>query len=315
MLMDIVFIVLSLVLLYLGAQWLVSGSAKLAEAFGIPQLVIGLTIVAFGTSSPELIVTITASSQGQTGMALGNVVGSNIMNILLILGLTAVVSPVFVEKKIIRSDIPLLIVFSSLLMWILINPELHSWEGFVLLGCLVLYAGWMFFNIRKDRQLLKANGGGKPGTRFSSSQKWFFVFLVVVGLALLTVGSRLLVLGAVDIARLMNVSETMIGLTVVSIGTGLPELATSAIAAMRKQTDIAVGNIVGSNIFNILVIAGFSISAYPAANSGISLTDLLFMTGAAVLLFPLAYSGSTIRRAEGALLLGLYVLYLFIIWP
>lgn len=315
MLTDILYIVLALVLLFFGAQWLVTGSAKLAEAFGIPQLIIGLTIVAFGTSSPELIVTITASSQGQTGMAIGNVVGSNIMNILLILGLTAVVSPVFVEKKIIRSDIPLLIVFSSLLMWILINPELHSWEGFVLLGCLVLYAGWMFFNIRKDRQLLKANGGVKSGTRFSTSQKWFFVFLVVVGLALLTIGSRLLVLGAVDIARLMNVSETIIGLTVVSIGTGLPELATSAIAAMRKQTDIAVGNIVGSNIFNILVIAGFSISAYPAANSGISLTDLLFMTGAAVLLFPLAYSGSTIRRAEGVLLLGLYVLYLFIIWP
>ena len=130
MLTDVLYIVLALFLLFFGAQWLVTGSAKLAEAYGIPQLIIGLTIVAFGTSSPELIVTITASSQGQTGMAIGNVVGSNIMNILLILGLTAVVSPVFVEKKIIRSDIPLLIVFSSLLIWILINPELNSWEGF-----------------------------------------------------------------------------------------------------------------------------------------------------------------------------------------
>ncbi|HPE99623.1 MAG: calcium/sodium antiporter [Bacteroidales bacterium] len=315
MLTDVLYIVLALFLLFFGAQWLVTGSAKLAEAYGIPQLIIGLTIVAFGTSSPELIVTITASSQGQTGMAIGNVVGSNIMNILLILGLTAVVSPVFVEKKIIRSDIPLLIVFSSLLIWILINPELKSWEGFILLGCLLLYAGWMFFNIRKKRQLLKADGGGKSATHFSKKQKYFFVFQVFVGLGLLTAGSRLLVLGAVDIARLMNVSETIIGLTVVSIGTGLPELGTSAIAAMRKQSDIAVGNIVGSNIFNILVIAGISISAYPAADSGISLIDLLFMIGAAVLLFPLAYYGSAIRRAEGALLLGLYVLYLFIIWP
>ncbi|HCB63570.1 MAG: hypothetical protein A2W93_07235 [Bacteroidetes bacterium GWF2_43_63] len=315
MLIDVAFIIASLALLYIGARWLVTGSSKLASMFGISDLVVGLTIVAFGTSSPELIVSITASAQGQTGIAIGNVVGSNILNILLILGLTSLINPVFLDKRIIRSDIPLLIVISGVFTWALFTLELKWWEGIVLLSGFVFYAIWMIHLARKDIRIQKSKTRVIDRQTFTNSKIGLFVLMIIAGFGLLAAGSQLMVEGAVNIARTLDVSEAIIGLTVVSVGTSLPELATSVVAALKKRPGLAVGNLVGSNIFNILVIAGFSISIYPSLHNVVSITDILFMMGSALVIFPMAISGSVIRRIEGALLLGLYVLYIFLIWP
>ncbi len=314
-LIDVAFISASLVLLYFGAQWLVSGSSRLASAFGISQLVIGLTVVAFGTSAPELVVSLTASLNDQTGLALGNVIGSNIFNILLILGITSIISPVWVDRKIIRSDIPLVILLSGVFAFMMYNGHLMRWEGIVLLAGIVVYTAYMLLKSTSEPQteLPHKSAGNIPA--YSMKQKGWFLLLIAAGLVLLIAGSRLLVYGAVDMARTWGVNETIIGLTIVSAGTSLPELATSLVAALKKESDIAIGNIVGSNIFNILAIGGTAVVVNPTDISGFSVTDIVFMVGSAILLFPLAYTGSSIRRLEGALLLAAYGAYLFLIWP
>lgn len=313
LLIDILFIVSSLVLLYFGSVWLVSGSSKLAGVYGIPPMIIGLTIVAFGTSSPELVVSVQASASGQTGLAIGNVIGSNILNVLLILGVTAVVRPILVAKRIIRSDIPLLIGATGLGIFVLWDSTLTFWDGIILIGGMFGYAAYVFFTVRHNKRNPLADAPEKiVATR---KNKWLYLVMIVVGLALLVGGSRLLVIGGVDLARMWGVSETIIGLTIVSIGTSLPELAASVIAAIKGESDIAIGNVVGSNLFNLLAIAGTSTIIHPSAIEGIGITDMAFLGGSALLLFPLALTSLKIKRIEGALLLCLYALYLFLIWP
>lgn len=313
LLIDILFIVSSLVLLYFGSVWLVSGSSKLAGVYGIPPMIIGLTIVAFGTSSPELVVSVQASASGQTGLAIGNVIGSNILNVLLILGVTAVVRPILVAKRIIRSDIPLLISATALGILVLWDSKLTFWDGIILIGGMLGYSAYVFFTVRHNKRNPLADAPEKIVA--SRKNKWLYLVMIVVGLALLIGGSRLLVIGGVDLARMWGVSETIIGLTVVSIGTSLPELAASVIAAIKGESDIAIGNIVGSNLFNLLAIAGTAAIIHPSAIEGIGITDMVFLGGSALLLFPLALSSLKIKRIEGALLLGFYALYLFLIWP
>ncbi|PKP01020.1 MAG: hypothetical protein CVU11_16440 [Bacteroidetes bacterium HGW-Bacteroidetes-6] len=313
LLIDILFIVSSLVLLYFGSVWLVSGSSKLAGVYGIPPMIIGLTIVAFGTSSPELVVSVQASASGQTGLAIGNVIGSNILNVLLILGVTAVVRPILVAKRIIRSDIPLLISATALGIFVLWDSTLTFWDGIILIGGMLGYSAYVFFTVRHNKRNPLADAPEKIVA--SRKNKWLYLVMIVVGLALLIGGSRLLVIGGVDLARMWGVSETIIGLTVVSIGTSLPELAASVIAAIKGESDIAIGNIVGSNLFNLLAIAGTAAIIHPSAIEGIGITDMVFLGGSALLLFPLALSSLKIKRIEGALLLGFYALYLFLIWP
>jgi cation:H+ antiporter len=303
LLIDILFIVSSLVLLYFGSVWLVSGSSKLAGVYGIPPMIIGLTIVAFGTSSPELVVSVQASASGQTGLAIGNVIGSNILNVLLIL----------VAKRIIRSDIPLLISATALGIFVLWDSTLTFWDGIILIGGMLGYSAYVFFTVRHNKRNPLADAPEKIVA--SRKNKWLYLVMIVVGLALLIGGSRLLVIGGVDLARMWGVSETIIGLTVVSIGTSLPELAASVIAAIKGESDIAIGNIVGSNLFNLLAIAGTAAIIHPSAIEGIGITDMVFLGGSALLLFPLALSSLKIKRIEGALLLGFYALYLFLIWP
>jgi cation:H+ antiporter len=301
--------------LYFGAEWLVRGSSSLAVRFGVSPLLVGLTVVAYGTSTPELIVSVTAATTGQGGIAVGNVVGSNIFNIGVILGLTALLCPMRVQLQLLRFDIPVMIAVSLLMVFFFRDGFIQFWEALVFLGLIVVYT---VVNIRlarrtNDPAVAAEFAAGAPPPTGSTGRD---VGLIVAGLATLIFGSRWFVSGAIDLARLLGWSEAVIGLTIVAAGTSLPELASSLIAAWRKQPDIAIGNVVGSNIYNILATLGASGAlAAPLAASGVRLEDTAAMIGFAVVMGVIAWTGQTLRRWEGALLLALYGLYLWRLWP
>jgi cation:H+ antiporter len=302
---------LGLVLLIVGAELLVRGASSLAVAAGITPVVIGLTVVAFGTSAPELAVSLQASLGGRPDIALGNVIGSNIANILLILGIAGLIAPLVVTRQIVRVDVPIMIAASFLLLWMAGNGVISTIEGGVLVACLV---GYLLLQLRLGR-----NGGGVEaegeGEEIGSVRGgWpLGVLLVLVGLALLVLGSRWLVEGAVAVATTLGVSQLVIGLTVVAIGTSLPEIATTVMAALRGQRDMAVGNVIGSNLFNILSILGISAlvapGGIPVARAAISF-DLPVMVAVAVATLPIVLTGQRIGRWEGALFLGYYASYI-----
>lgn len=301
--------------LYFGAEWLVRGSSSLAGRFGVSPLLVGLTVVAYGTSTPELIVSVTAATTGQGGIAVGNVVGSNIFNIGVILGLTALLCPMRVQLQLLRFDLPVMIAVSLLMVFFFRDGFIQFWEALVFLGLIVVYT---VVNIRlarrtNDPAVAAEFAAGAPPPTGSTGRD---VGLIVAGLATLIFGSRWFVSGAIDLARLLGWSEAVIGLTIVAAGTSLPELASSLIAAWRKQPDIAIGNVVGSNIYNILATLGASGAlAAPLAASGVRLEDTAAMIGFAVVMGVIAWTGQTLRRWEGALLLALYGLYLWRLWP
>jgi cation:H+ antiporter len=304
-----------LVALYFGAEWLVRGGASLAVRLGVTPLLVGLTVVAYGTSTPELIVSSTAAAQGQGAIAIGNVVGSNIFNIGVILGLTALVAPMRVQLQLLKFDTPVMVGAALLFLLFFRDGSIQRWESLVFLGVIVLYT---VVNVRLARRQVSAevrrefdDSVPKP-----TGSPWTDAGLIVAGLATLVLGSRLFVTGAVDLARLFDISDAVIGLTIVAAGTSLPELASSLMAAWRKQPDIAVGNVVGSNIYNILAILGVSgMLASPVNGQGVSLADTLLMIGFSVLLLVIAWTGFKLRRWEGALLLALYGGYLWHLWP
>lgn len=294
-------------LLYAGAEGLVRGGASVAARLGLTPLVIGLTVVAFGTSMPEMVVSVDAALAGSGAIALGNVVGSNIGNIALILGLSALVAPLAIHVQIIRKDLPLLVLVSVALVLLLANGVLGRGEGALLVLGLLVYTGWSVHLARKESaDLSREMDAEVPAV--SGSVLRDVVFLAG-GLGLLVAGARLLVTGAVTLAEAAGLSEAVIGLTIVAVGTSLPELATSVLAAWRGKGDLAVGNVVGSNLFNILGILGVSAFVHPLSQGGIRLVDLLVMVGTAILLLPLMRSGYRISRWEGGLLLGGYVVY------
>lgn len=301
--------------LYFGAEWLVRGSSSLAGRFGVSPLLVGLTVVAYGTSTPELIVSVTAATTGQGGIAVGNVVGSNIFNIGVILGLTALLCPMRVQLQLLRFDLPVMIAVSLLMVFFFRDGFIQFWEALAFLGLIVVYT---VVNIRlarrtNDPAVAAEFAAGAPPPTGSTGRD---VGLIVAGLATLIFGSRWFVSGAIDLARLLGWSEAVIGLTIVAAGTSLPELASSLIAAWRKQPDIAIGNVVGSNIYNILATLGASGAlAAPLAASGVRLEDTAAMIGFAVVMGVIAWTGQTLRRWEGALLLALYGLYLWRLWP
>ncbi|MCU0290773.1 MAG: calcium/sodium antiporter [Thermoanaerobaculaceae bacterium] len=300
-------------LLVVGAEGLVRGAVRLAAASGISSLVIGLTVVAFGTSAPELAVSVGAGLGGQADIAVGNVVGSNILNVLLILGLSALIVPLTVARQLVRLDVPVMIGV-SLLTWLLaLNGRLGRLEGALLATGLVVYVVW---SIRVSRRQSEAVPEGTDAAVRRGPLPWSWwvasAALTVGGLAVLVVGARLMVDGAVALARGLGVSELIIGLTVIAAGTSLPEVATSVMAALRGERDIAVGNVVGSNIFNLLGVLGLTAMVSPR---GIGVApaalgfDLPVMLAVAVACLPVFLTGFTISRAEGALLLGYYVAY------
>jgi cation:H+ antiporter len=314
MLIQILLILLSLVLLFAGAEGLVRGSATLARRAGVSPLLVGLTVVSFGTSSPELVVALNAALAGQGDLAVGNVVGSNIFNIGIILGLTALICPVPVHRQIIRIDAPIALGVALVLPFLLLNDRLSRIEAAVLVAGIICYT---LMNIALARKEGSAIAGAEPALAADKPDgHWLLdVGFLVVGLGVLVLGSRLLVDNSVILARGLGVSEAIIGLTIVAAGTGMPELATSVVAAFRRQADIAVGNVIGSNVFNILCILGLSGLAAPLSAPGISTVDLSAMILLTVLLIPLLYTGRILHRVEGCLLLAFYGGYLFILWP
>lgn len=311
--LSLLLVLAGVALLFGGAEALVRGGAALALRLGLTPLVIGLTVVAFGTSMPELVVSVGAALDGRGAIAMGNVVGSNIANIALILGASALLSPLVAHAQVIRLDLPLLVVLSLLLAGIVADDEVLRWEGLVLLGLLVGYTIFSLWVARRaTRDVQREFEAGLPAQSPSTGMA---LLLVVGGLALLVVGARLMVVGAVGVARAAGVAEVVIGLTVVAVGTSLPELATSLVAAARRQGDISIGNIVGSCIFNILGIVGTAALVRPMSGMGVSAVDLAVMVGLAILLLPLLRTGYRLGRLEGAGLFlgyGAYIAYVLL---
>lgn len=311
MIASFAYITLALVLLFVGAEYLVKGSTSLALRAGLSSLMVGLTIVAFGTSSPELVVSIKAALTQQGDISVGNVVGSNSFNIGAILGLTALLCPIPVKLQVIRRDAPIALGVALLLPLFLYNHVLGRVEGVVLFAGIVAYT-WM--NVVLGRKAKSTDKSDVP-TPVVSRHWGIDVAFIAVGLGVLILGSRLLVDNAVGVAKSLGVSEAVIGLTIVAAGTSMPEFATSLVAAVRKQPDLAIGNIVGSNIFNILAILGLASMVTPLHAPGISILDCAVMIAFSVFLIPLLYTGRLLHRVEGATLLALYGVYLFVIWP
>lgn len=303
--MTVLLFVAGLATLVAGGELLVRGAARLAGATGVSPLVIGLTVVAFGTSAPELAVSVQAGMAGQVDIAVGNVVGSNIFNVLLILGMSAAVVPLVVSRQLVRVDVPIMIAVSAAMMLLTLDGLLSRAESLVLVLALVAYIVTQVVMSRRAPPLdddVFEGGGSMPRN----------VLLILIGLALLVLGSGWLVEASVLIAQAFGVTELVIGLTIVAAGTSMPELATSIIAGVRGQRDIAVGNVVGSNIFNILAVLGISgllsVSGIPVSTAAITL-DIPVMFAVAVLCLPIFYIGARISRWEGLLFVSYYVLY------
>jgi cation:H+ antiporter len=306
-------LILGLILLVVGAELLVRGASRLAAAVGISPLVVGLTVVAFGTSAPELAVSVQSALSGQADLALGNVVGSNIFNVLFILGLSALITPLVVSQQLVRLDVPVMIGVSVLLLLLSLDGVIGRWEGGLLFAGIVAYTWFLIRQSRRESAAAAscANavpdaGRGMPGSRVRN------VALVIAGLTLLVLGSRWLVNGAIEMASALGVTELVIGLTIVAAGTSLPEVATSVLASIRGERDIAVGNVVGSNIFNILAVLGISGLVAPegieVVRSAVAF-DIPVMTAVALACLPIFFSGYLIARWEGALFMGYYVAY------
>lgn len=298
---------LSLVVLYFGAEWMVSGASSLAARFGISPLIIGLTIVSIGTSAPELVVSIKAALEGQSALAVGNVVGSNLFNIVLILGVSAIVFPLIVKKQLLKFDVPVMIFATVLFLVLFSDGRLSKVESGIFI---VLFVAYIAALIVKS---LRNNGAEKDDTQIKVRiYKHWVVDLLMIGAGFvgLTYGSGLLVDNSIIIARKFGVSEAIIGLTIVAAGTSVPELATSVVAAVKKHSDIAIGNVVGSNIFNILLILGTAGLVYPIETQDINYVDTFFMLGISILLWVFMLIGTKIKRWQGVVFVLLYFAYM-----
>lgn len=314
MLEQILYFVLGLGLLTLGGHLLVTGASEVAKKFGVPALIIGLTVVAYGTSAPEVAVSVKSAMAGQVDIAVGNVVGSNIFNVLFILGVSALILPLVVSSQIVKIETPIMIGVSLVAAAFAWDGRISFAESIILTGGLVAYTFlqvWLARRSPKDAlaaqeaEALASSGKGKP--------IWFHVGFIVVGLVLLVVGSRYLVDAAVYMARLMEIDEVVIGLTIVAAGTSLPEVATSIIAAVKGERDIAVGNVVGSNIFNILGalgISGLASGQGLEVQAGVLAFDLPIMVAVAFACLPIFFTGSRIARFEGFGFVAYYGIYL-----
>jgi len=302
-----------LAVLILGAELLVKGATKIALALKISPLVIGLTVVAFGTSSPELVVSIGSSLTGQESITFGTIVGSNIFNVLFILGISALILPLSVSKQLLRLDVPVMIALSVLVWLLSLNGVISRLEGAILAAGLISYITFLIIQSRKEWVAPLESEINPSEIQDSKLKLWILNSLLVVGgLAFLMIGSTWFLDGAVSIAESLGVSETIIGLTIVAAGTSMPEVVTSILAAIRGERDIAVGNVVGSNIFNILGVLGISAMIAPAG-LGISESfigfDLPVMIAVALACLPIFFTGGVISRGEGALLFGYYIAY------
>ena len=314
LLLITLYIIGGLVLLYFGADWLVKGAMTLALNLGLSPLIVGLTVVALGTSVPEALVSVQAAIGHQGGSAIGNVVGSNILNIALILGLSALITPLKVDSHLVKADVPLLSGATFMLVVLLEDFHISRMEGAFLLLCIVGYIVGNILTVKKTTpEENKIEGMEVPEDPVNNF--WRDIALLIVGIITLGFGSNFLVTGAVDLARLWGLSEALIGLTIVSIGTGTPELATALMAAYRKSADLAIGNAVGSNLFNIMFVLGLAGLVAPLDAIGINSSDLYVMLAVTILLLPTVWTGRILDRKEGFLFLAIYFGYLYYLWP
>ena len=314
-----VFFIAGLVLLVVGAESLVRGASRLASSLGVPPLVVGLTVVAYGTSTPEVAVSVQAALAGQADISLGNVVGSNIFNVLFILGLSAMIAPLIVSRQLVQIDVPLMVGTSVVMLVMALDGRISRLDGAILAALVFVYTAFLVRQAKKERaearEAAEAGDGPPPGP---TARAWAVNLAYIgAGLGLLVLGSGWFVESSMAIARMMGVSELVIGLTIVAAGTSMPEVATSIIATVRGERDIAVGNVVGSNIYNILAVLGFAALLSPG---GVAVApaaldfDIPVMLAVAVACLPIFFTGHLIARWEGWLFFGYYVAYtLFLI--
>lgn len=304
--------------LYLGAEWLVRGAARLARSLGVSPLVIGLTVVAFGTSTPELVVSALATIRDQSNVAVGNVVGSNILNVALILGIAALIHPLRVEVRLVAREVPIMILASIGVAALALGGSIGRLEGTGMVGALVIYLVFVIRASLRESAAAQAEFQEFEAARTLEpygESRLKDALLVTVGVGSLVIGGHLLVGAAIHFARAIGVSELTIGLTIVAIGTSLPELATSIVSAIRQEADIALGNIVGSNIFNLLGILGVAALIRPIAFSAdVLLVDIPIMVAFSIVLLPLAWTRMRLDRWEGALLVSGYVAFTLLLF-
>jgi cation:H+ antiporter len=326
MTITVVSLLAGLVLLVVGGELLVRGSVAVARRLGVSPLVIGLTLVAFGTSTPELVTSVQAALRGSPGIAYGNIVGSNIANILLIVGVAALITPILVASRALRRDGAVMVAVAAVFAAVALAMPMGRPVGLVFVAALAAY---IYLAFRQERTAVPEHGavydkaqatqGADPGLdpgRPVAAPVWRSLLTAVAGLAVVVGGGYLLVTGAVALARSFGISETVIGLTIVAVGTSMPELVTSVMAALRRETDVAFGNIVGSNIYNILGIGGVTALIAPTpVPVEIARFDNPIMIGVSLVLVALAWTGGVISRREGALLLAGYIAYVWLLWP
>lgn len=307
-------VVIGICLLFGGGEFFIQGSVALSLIFGIPQLVIGLTIVSLGTSAPELFVSISSILQGSDSLAVSNVIGSNIFNVMVVLGCSALVLPLRVESRLVRRDVPLLIAISTA-VWGITSTGRVTWQsGIALIIGLIINSAW---EIRTAREQPEGVKEAEPSIDISNKEvnTWKALLCLISGIVLLTVGSNQLVNGATYLATSLGVSEAVIGLTIVSAGTSMPELITSLVAALKGRTDLAIGNVVGSCLLNQLLVLGSC--AVASGNSGLQIDELLInrdvpiMILTAIACLPIFWTNGRISRLEGGILVGLYMFYIF----
>ena len=307
--------VVGLSLLYFGAGWLVRGASTLARSLGLTPMVVGLTVVAFGTSTPELVVSLVSAVKGKSMIALGNVVGSNICNIALVLGLTAMFQPVTTSRIVITRDIPLMLAASVFLLLLSLNSVISRFEGLTLFGGILLYT-WFNYKVavRIDRTMTTTAAVGPSPDAGLMGRRWAQCLLIVLGTGAVVSGAELLVDAAVSIMTSLGVDEKFVGLTVVAFGTSVPELATSVVAALKREMDISLGNLVGSNVFNLLSVVGATAIVRPITieggfvHSGL-VVDYLVMIAISAMPWLMMRRDLTISRRKGVILFGCYVAY------
>ena len=303
-----------LILLAVGAEGLVRGSSSAALRMGVTPLVVGLTIVAFGTGSPEFAVSIGSALEGNSSLALGNVIGSNIANVALILGIAAVIKPLKVRAEIVRREAPIMVVITGLLWLLLYDGQISRIDGVLLTTGAAAYT-FLTYYLSKQKQTKVVEAEFEEAFEPTKQAVWLDVVLIIVGLGMLILGANLLLEGAVTIAKYFGLSEVIIGLTIVAVGTSLPELATSALAARKGEADVALGNAIGSNVLNILAVLGVTALILPISVEGVRTLDLGVMFGSAILLNVLLGRNFVLDRIEGSVMIIGYFIYIYTLLP
>lgn len=310
----IIYIAAGLLMLFVGAEGLIRGSSSLALRLGITPLVVGLTVVAFGTSSPELVVSLKAALEGNGDISLGNVIGSNIANIALILGVAALIRPLNVQAVVIKREIPIMIFISLILVLFMINHEIDRIEGIIFFAGIIIYTVISVYLAQREKSK-EIEDEYIEGVAKKPLKIGLAIPFIILGLALLVYGANLFLEASIEIAKRFGMSQAVIGLTIVAIGTSLPELVTSAVASIKNESDIAIGNVVGSNVFNILLILGVTAMIIPVSAVEITMIDIIVMLVTAVIVLPMTWTKFVLNRWEGAFLLIGYFVYMYYLLP